>query len=95
MLFNTAVVMSGLPYGPGNHLVSQYVGARPQWLDLDDLDALEKSDKYFARKFPDDPNAPVRLRLLERIGARVPGARGLDPTADPPALPAADVEFSL
>ena len=95
MLFNTAVVMSGLPHGPGNHLVSQYVGARPQWLDLNDLDALEKSDKYFARKFPDDPHAPVRLRLLERIGVRVPGARHLDPTAPPPAPPAADVAFSL
>ena len=87
--------MSGLPYGPGNHVVSQYVGARPQWLGLDELDALEKSGKYFARKFPDDPHAPVRLRLLERLGARVPGARGLDPAGDPPALPAADVEFSL
>ena len=87
--------MSGLPYGPGNYVVSRYVGARPQWLDLDDLDDLEKSGKYFARKFPDDPNAPVRLRLLERLGARVPGARGLDPSADPAALPTADVEVSF
>jgi hypothetical protein len=90
MLFNTAVVLSGLPYAPGNHVVSQYVGARPQWLGLDDLDDLEKSGKYFARKFPDDPHAPVRLRLLERIGAKVPGVRGLDTPGGPPAPPAAE-----
>ena len=69
MLFNTAVAISGLPHGPGNHAISQYVGARPQWIGVEDFDALEASGKFFARKFPDQPDAPARLRMLERIGA--------------------------
>lgn len=70
MLFNTAVAMSGLPYGPGNHSISHYVGARPQWIGIEDFDELEASGKFFARKFPDQPDAPARLRMLERIGVR-------------------------
>lgn len=72
MLFSTVFRRSGLRVGPTNHIVSPFVGARPEWLRLDDLDWLASSGKYFARKFPDDPDAPVRARILERIGARQP-----------------------
>lgn len=68
MLFNTAVALSDLPSGQGNHAISQYIGARPQWIGLDDLDDLASTGKYFARKFPDQPDAPVRLEMLARLG---------------------------
>lgn len=68
MLFNTAVASSGLPSGQGNHAISHYVGARPQWIGVEDLDDLVTSGRFFARKFPDQPDAPVRSRMLERLG---------------------------
>ncbi len=69
MLFSTVFERSGLRMGPTNHVISPFVGARPEWLQESDLDWLSASGKYFARKFPDDPDAAVRLRMLERIGA--------------------------
>lgn len=69
MLFSTVFQRSGLRVGPTNHVVSPFVGARPEWLQLTDLDWLTSTGKFFARKFPDDPEAPVRTRILERIGA--------------------------
>ena len=93
MLFNTAVAMSNLPSGQGNHAISQYIGARPQWIGLDDLDDLASTGKYFARKFPDQPEAPVRLQMLSRLGVgrgkALPGPHdeGAVPVADPIAEP--------
>ena len=94
MLFNTAVAMSDLPSGQGNHAISQYIGPRPQWIGLDDLDELAATGKYFARKFPDQPEAPVRLEMLTRLGVRpdeaLPSPHDEDSEPVPVAAPIAE-----
>lgn len=87
MLFNTAVAMSDLPNGQGNHAISQYIGARPQWIGLDDLDELARTGKFFARKFPDQPDAPVRLEMLRRLGVRRGGASSIETDAEDAPIP--------
>lgn len=69
MLFSSIFAGSGLPMGPANHVLSPFVGARPQWFELNDLDWLMRSDRFFGRKFPDDPDHPLRKRMLSHIGA--------------------------
>jgi len=54
-----------------NHLVNGYDGARPRWFGEDDMGILAKSDRFFARKFIDDPDAVIRTRVLaELVGKR-------------------------
>jgi len=84
MLFNTAIAISDLPNGQGNHAISQYIGARPQWIGLDDLDELANTGKFFARKFPDQPDAPVRLEMLDRLGVRCRSRVGASNVDSPP-----------
>lgn len=69
MLVST--VLSESPYrcAPGNHLISAFDGARPLWLGEQDLETLAQSDRFFARKFPDDPAAEVRQQVLSRVRA--------------------------
>jgi len=55
--------------GASNHRVSSFRDAHPQRLGLPDLDAVAASGRFFARKFPDHPDAPVRRAVLEQIGA--------------------------
>lgn len=57
--------------GPANHFVNTFIASNPRWLDESDLERLANSPKYFGRKFPNDPDAPVRRRLLERLSAPV------------------------
>ncbi|HYD76358.1 hypothetical protein [Ramlibacter sp.] len=68
--------------GPLNHYISRYDQAHPRRLEESDLPALRATPAFFARKFPDDPAAPVRLRVLEELVAKgsasvvVPGPCG-------------------
>lgn len=72
-LFATAFATTGLRIGPGNHLMSPFQGARPRDWTLDDLPALQADGRFFSRKFPDDPAAPVRLAVLRAVApGRVP-----------------------
>lgn len=93
MLFNTAVAISGRSNGQGNHAISRYIGPRPQWIGLDDLDELIGTGKFFSRKFPDQPDAPVRLEMLERLGlgrGRNAGGRAGEVAAPPPVAEPGD-----
>lgn len=68
ILFPTFLANSGMKIGPGNHAINTFTAAgNPEWINDADLDRLVKSNLYFGRKFPDDCNAPVRLRALERL----------------------------
>ncbi len=63
---------SNFHLGPLNTFVSTYEGWSPRVLGVEDLDRLEHTPHFFARKFPDNQNAPVRLRVLERIQETAP-----------------------
>lgn len=70
--------------GPMNHAIKTYNGARAGFFELQDLDALRSSPAFFARKFPDDVTAPVRLAVLgelARTPAPVPSRAPLRPQA--------------
>lgn len=67
MLISTVFAQSAFRRRPGNHVINEFDGARPLWFGPEDYDRLVASGQYFARKFPDDPTAAIRLRMLERI----------------------------
>jgi hypothetical protein len=53
--------------GPMNHYIKKFDQAHPGMFSEKDMELLRKSPAYFARKFPDDPSAPVRTRVLEDL----------------------------
>jgi hypothetical protein len=67
--FQTVFGNADFEIGASNHLVSSFQDAHPQRLGLQDLGALAASGRFFARKFPDHPDSPVRRAVLEQIGA--------------------------
>jgi hypothetical protein len=70
--------------GPLHHLIQRFDEAHPGVFGLDDLAELRASPAFFARKFPDDPEAVVRLRVLRELAHW-----GTSPQAAPAALAAA------
>ena len=58
--------------GPMNHYIQKFDQAHPGKFDEKDIDQLRKIPAFFARKFPDDPASPIRIRVLEElVGAKV------------------------
>ena len=53
--------------GPSNHCIARFNEANPKWLGDDDFDELAQSPAFFARKFPDDPSAAIRRRVLTEL----------------------------
>ncbi len=53
--------------GPINHYIHRFVEARSGMIGEGDIAALRASKAFFARKFPDDPAAPVRVRVLDEL----------------------------
>lgn len=78
MYFATLIGNSGFRVGPSNHAVSDFEGSHPRWIDRQTLIPLRATGRFFARKFPDDPDAPARIELR----------RVLDRRGRPPAPPA-------
>jgi hypothetical protein len=74
--------------GPLNHHVSRFDEAHPSRLDEPDMAELRTSPAFFARKFPDDPQAGVRLRVLSELAAMA-NAPAPHATAVPAAAPVA------
>ena len=72
--FQTLLGNSAFRIARSNHLVSRFDDAHPVRFGVDDLPKLAASKRFFARKFPDNAAAPVRLELLGDI-------------AGPPTLP--------
>ena len=55
--------------GPMNHVIKKYNGARVGLFDMDDFGLLRESTAFFARKFPDDPAAPIRVKVLAELAS--------------------------
>lgn len=66
-LVATLLGNAGLRLGPSNHLVNEFTAGNPNWLNLNDMQMLKGCGRYFARKFPDDPEAPVRKAMLAHV----------------------------
>ncbi len=64
-LFSTLLGNSPFRRGHSNHAINDFNAAgNPRWIDEGDLDRLVAAGRQFARKFPDDPQAPVRQRAI-------------------------------
>jgi hypothetical protein len=53
--------------GPLNHYIRGYNAAHVSEFQPDDFDVLQAAPAWFARKFPDDPQAPIRIRVLQEL----------------------------
>lgn len=65
--FQTLLANAGFALGESNHLISRFQGPHPVALTPDDIPVLQRSPRFFARKFPDDPQASVRAEVLESL----------------------------
>lgn len=69
--------------GSLNHYIHPYVGAHTGLIKESDLKALQASPAFLARKFPDDPQSPVRQSVLQWVlhGRPRRGIEAVLPTA--------------
>jgi len=67
--FQTVFGNADFEIGDSNHRISTFRDAHPQPLGPQDLDPLVTAGRFFARKFPDHPDSPIRRLVLEQIGA--------------------------
>lgn len=63
--------------GPMNHYIHTFDEARAGWIDDRAFDLLESSPAFFGRKFPDDPDATVRTRVLSQLVGKLADQRAL------------------
>lgn len=66
-LIPTLLMQLAATKGPMNHLVGKFDGAHTGSFNESDIEQLRASSAFFARKFPDNPNALVRLRVLDEL----------------------------
>jgi hypothetical protein len=82
-LFPTLLGNSPFAIGDSNHWISSFdeIG-HPAFIVASDLSDIARSRRFFARKFADDPDDPVRRRALALVGAgQRSGARhGVSPS---------------
>jgi hypothetical protein len=94
ILIPTLLMHLAASKGPMNHLVQKFDGAHPGGIDEGDIDRLRACPAFFARKFPDDPTAPVRLKVLEDlVGSSDANAASALPQVKARALPAPVLEL--
>lgn len=68
LLFATLLGNAGLRIGPLNHLVNRFdPDGHPLLFRDADIPLLRSSDRWFARKFADDPADPVRKTQIDHI----------------------------
>jgi hypothetical protein len=53
--------------GPMNHFIQRFDHAHPGRIEDKDIEQLKAIPAFFARKFPDDPAAPIRIRVLDEL----------------------------
>ena len=61
MFFPSVFRNSGLPCAPAVHYIARFEDARPARFEPQDIEEIRRSGAFFARKFPEDPDNPVRL----------------------------------
>ncbi len=64
--------------GPLNHCIQTFHEAHPGTFGLQDMNRLRRTPAWFARKFADDPDAPVRLQVLSELVGITQGAASAD-----------------
>lgn len=74
--------------GPLNHFIQRFDHAHPGRIEDKDMAQLRAIPAFFARKFPDDAQAPIRLRVLAELAGGdlagdYPGAAGAKPQGSP------------
>lgn len=67
LVIPTLLRNSGFRQGPYNHCIVTFRDANPKWIDEGDLEILRRSPAFFARKFPVDSTAGIRLRVLRDL----------------------------
>jgi len=73
-LIPTLLMHLGVRKGPLNHYIQKYDDAHTGKIQDGHIAQLRQSRAFFARKFPDDPHATVRWRVLKELaGVRDPG----------------------
>lgn len=78
LLFATLAGNSGRRIAPAYHFINTFNDrGNPRTFKTHELPALLANDAWFARKFPSNPESPVRLGLIERRHAGVLRGRGL------------------
>jgi hypothetical protein len=77
-LIPSILMRIGAPAGPANHYVHTFDESRTGLLAQEDFETLRQSTAFFARKFADDPDDPLRARVLSELV-------GLDSIAGDPA----------
>ena len=53
--------------GPMNHFIQRFDHAHPGRFEDKDMEQLKATPAFFARKFSDDPAAPIRIRVLAEL----------------------------
>ena len=67
-LFATLIGNSRFRVGPANHTINDFTKeGSPRWVEPGDLERMCATGRFFGRKFPDNPDSPVRRALLERL----------------------------
>jgi hypothetical protein len=66
-LFPTILMQLVTTKGPMNHVFKRYNGARTGCFEDGDFELLRASTAFFGRKFPEEPAAPIRQRVLDDL----------------------------
>lgn len=61
--------------GPMNHFIQRFDQAHPGRIEDEDMEQLKTVPAFFARKFPDDPAAQIRIRVLAELAGSGPLAQ--------------------
>jgi hypothetical protein len=71
MFFPSVFMNSGLTCASAVHYIARFEDARPAWFELEDVGEIRRSGAFFARKFPENPDHPVRAaaRALRHPGS--------------------------
>jgi hypothetical protein len=67
LLVPSLLMHLGVCKGPMNHFIQAFDQAHTGEIHEEHIDQLRSSSAFFARKFPDDPTATVRLRVLREL----------------------------
>jgi hypothetical protein len=67
LLVPSLLMHLGIRKGPMNHFIQAFDQAHTGEIHEEHIDQLRRSSAFFARKFPDDPAATVRLRVLREL----------------------------
>lgn len=63
----TLLKQTGAREGPMNHYIQKFDQSRAGLIQDEHFEQLRNSPKFFGRKFPDDPESPIRRRVLEEL----------------------------